>query len=565
MTPAPRERSGTRLLTRFLEAQRQDGPLLLWAVAVGLLAGLVGGAFRHTVSGLGELRTRFDGGELGVGAPDAWQAAALSAALAATAVWLVRRFAPEAAGSGVQEVEGALDGLRPVRWQRLLPVKFGAGVLSMASGLLMGREGPTIQMGAALARMLSDRFRVSPEHAHVLLAAGGGAGLTAAFNAPLAGMLFVIEEMRPQFHYNAISVQAVLIACAVSDVVVRAMLGGGHVLPMAPLPGTGVDSLWVFPLFGAAVGLVGVAFNAALIGAVDRTARLTDWARVGLGALVGAVVGWLSLELPHAAGGGERVIEQALGGGIPTAVLLLLFLGRFALTIASYGTGAPGGIFAPMLALGTLFGLGFGQWVQGWAPGWVEHPQIFTVVAMGALFSATVRAPITGIALAVELTGQYEQLLPIILTCVPATLVAHALGGLPIYTVLLERLLRDAEPHITGQLVYYEKADCSLCEKGLPVVERLAERLGLALVPIDAGMDPELLERYGERLPVVTFEGIEVGAGRLSEGALEGALQRAALAVDAGGGQGPGGDDAGGAPGALGGTERSGGSGSRAS
>ena len=149
--------------------------------------------------------------------------------------------------------------------------------------------------------------------------------------------------------------------------------------------------------------------------------------------------------VPHAVGGGERLVENALGGAIPTAILLFLFLGRFLLTVASYGTGAPGGIFAPMLALGTLFGLWFGQISHGALPGLIEHPEVFTVAAMGALFSATVRAPITGIALAMELTGSYAQLMPILLTCVPATLVAHGLGGMPIYTLLLERTLRGSE------------------------------------------------------------------------------------------------------------------------
>ena len=446
MTETSAEESPPRLLARFIEAQRRDAPLLLWALVVGVLAGGVGSAFRFVVGWVASLRAHFDSGELLGDAPGAWLAVLVSAVLAVAAVWIVRRFAPEAAGSGVQEVEGALDGVRPVRWKRLLPVKFGAGVLSMGSGLLMGREGPTIQMGAALGRMLSDTFRLSTEHAHVLLAAGAGAGLTAAFNAPLAGMLFVIEEMRPQFHYNAISVQAVLVACAASEVVVRLFLGDALVLPMASFDAPSVEALWVFPVLGALIGVIGFVFNHLLVRVVDRAARAAEWERLVFAAFVGGVVGWLSLVVPDVVGGGEHLVERALTGVIPTAILLSLFLGRFLLTVASYGTGAPGGIFAPMLALGTLFGLWFGQISHGALPGLIEHPEVFTVAAMGALFAATVRAPITGIALAMELTGSYQLLLPIILTCVPATLVAHGLGGMPIYTLLLERTLRDSKP-----------------------------------------------------------------------------------------------------------------------
>ena len=281
----------TRMLKRFLEAQGRDAPLMFWALIVGAAAGLVGAVFRASVEGVGGLRAHFDSGGLGFGPLSPWQAAIPSALAVMGAVWLVRRFAPEAGGSGVQEVEGALDGLRPMRWHRVLPVKFVAGILSIGSGLLMGREGPTIQMGAALGQMFAATFRLRPEHVHVLLAAGGGAGLTAAFNAPLAGMLFVIEEMRPQFHYNAISVQAVLIACATSDIVVRGILGGRVVLPMPTLEAPPIEALWIFPIFGALIGLIGYAFNAFLIRAVDRMARTREVQRLLLAGAVGGVVG----------------------------------------------------------------------------------------------------------------------------------------------------------------------------------------------------------------------------------------------------------------------------------
>ena len=186
--------------------------------------------------------------------------------------------------------------------------------------MVLGREGPTIQMGGALGRMVADKLRLSTEHAHVLLAAGSGAGLTAAFNAPLAGMLFVIEEMRPQFHYNVISVQAVLVACAVSDLAVRLVLGDALVIPMLSFATPPVSALWIFPIFGALVGLVGFVFNHALIRMVDRTARLGERARIGLAAVVGGLVGWLALELPEAVGGGEAEVsfrvDPAILGGI---------------------------------------------------------------------------------------------------------------------------------------------------------------------------------------------------------------------------------------------------------
>jgi CIC family chloride channel protein len=126
-------------------------------------------------------------------------------------------------------------------------------------------------------------------------------------------------------------------------------------------------------------------------------------------------------------------------------ILLTLFVARFGTTAFSYGSGAPGGIFAPMLALGTLFGLWFGHFTHELFPAHVLHPEIFAVAGMGALFSATVRAPLTGIALAVEMTLNYSQILPLILTCMSATIVAQGLGGRPIYTILLHRTLKMAK------------------------------------------------------------------------------------------------------------------------
>jgi len=528
------------LLTRILEAQRRDAPLVAWAVLVGALAGGVGGAFRACVRAAREGIVQVSSLADGLSVPSWVLAALLGAAAVTLAVWCVRRFAPEAGGSGVQEIEGALDGVRTLRWRRVLPVKFGAGVLALGSGLALGREGPTIQLGGALGQAISERFRLDPEKLHVLVAAGSGAGLAAAFSAPLAGMLFVIEEMRPQFHYNVVSVQAVLIACAVSDVVVRLILGDGVALPIAVFASPENAALWTFPVFGVLIGAVGYLFNTSLLQGVDRTAQFGERARLVFAGSMGAALGILSVQIPNLAGGGDAVIGEMMVGNLPVLTLLAIFAARFVITIASYSTGAPGGIFSPMLALGTCFGLCFGHFAHELLPALIPHPEVFAVAAMGALFSATVRAPVTGIVLAVELTGSYDQLLPLILTCVPATLVAHGLGGTPIYTALLERMLaRETHtaqqpppgsgdpaagdpptPEIRGTLFFYTKADCPLCDHGRAVAEKIARRFSLGITQIDIEGDPKLQARHAKRVPVLTLDERELGWGRLSEGAI---------------------------------------------
>ena len=344
----------------------------------------------------------------------------------------------------MQEIEGALDDLRPLRWQRVLPIKFFAGILSLAGGLVLGREGPTIQMGGNLGKMIADLFKLSRDDLHTLVAAGAGAGLSAAFNAPLAGILFVIEEMRPHFKYNFLSVHSVVIASAMADIVLRMMMGQAQDIQMADAPRPPLASLWLFPVLGIFFGILGAVFNVVLVRTLDFFAGLRGHAFQFTGLAVGAAIGLLGAFYPLAVGGGYDVIPRALQESTPTTMLAVLFLARFGTTMVSYGSGAPGGIFAPLLALATLFGMWSGHFAHAWFPDWIVYPQIFAVASMGALFSATVRAPLTGIALTIEMTGNYSLILPLILTCMVAAIVAQALHGRPIYSVLLKRTLDRA-------------------------------------------------------------------------------------------------------------------------
>ena len=158
-------------------------------------------------------------------------------------MFLARRISPGAGGSGVQEIEGVLAEQRPFRWKSLLPVKFFGGICALSSGLVLGREGPTIQLGGTIGKMLSDRFGLTAEYAHILVAAGAGAGLAVAFNEPLAGILFVLEEMRTQFKYNFISLQCVIITVIFSDIVLRLFMGQSNDISMTHLHATPLASL----------------------------------------------------------------------------------------------------------------------------------------------------------------------------------------------------------------------------------------------------------------------------------------------------------------------------------
>jgi CIC family chloride channel protein len=208
-----------------------------------------------------------------------------------------------------------------------------------------------------------------------------------------------------------------------------------------------IRGLPVALLVGVAAGVLGVAFNRALVGTLNLFQRTRHWPVWAPGALAGGVVGVVGWFMPEALGGGHRLVEDTLAGRATLLMLPAMFALRFFLTMLSYGSGAPGGIFAPLLVLGSELGLAMGILAQRVLPRAVEHPETFAVVGMAAYFSAIVRAPLTAIVLVVEMTGNYSLVLPLLAACLTAYGVADFLRDRPVYEALLERdLLRGEEP-----------------------------------------------------------------------------------------------------------------------
>lgn len=434
-------------INQFLSKDKTPISVLLLSVIVGVLAGLVGTYFEHAVHLVSESRTEWLRSEVGNMLPLGLAAFLISAGLAFVGYYLVHRFAPEAAGSGIPEIEGAMDGMRPVRWWRVLPVKFFGGMGALGSGMVLGREGPTVQMGGCVGRMVSDVFRIKDDDArHSLLASGAAAGLAAAFNAPLAGIMFVIEEMRPQFRYTLISIKAVIISAVAANLVFRYINGQQAVITMPQYQAPELQALWLFLLLGVLFGIFGVVFNKLITLSQDLFVKIHRHDRkryLFVGSMLGGCFGLTLLYVPELTGGGISLIPNITNGSYTAGILLLFFLGRVITTLLCFGSGAPGGIFAPMLALGTSFGYAFGLIAKSLFPELDIDPGMFAIAGMGALFSATVRAPITGILLVIEMTNNYYLILPLIITGLGAVIFAQLLGGQPIYSQLLRRTLRN--------------------------------------------------------------------------------------------------------------------------
>lgn len=413
------------------------------AALVGLVTGVLAVAFRWCLEAAGSLRQVLVAlthahplwGWL---LPVAWGAVS-----AAVAVWLVRRFAPEAVGSGIPHLKAVFFRLRTLSWKRLIPVKFVGGVLAIGGGLALGREGPTVQMGGALGAAFSKLFGSNARERLTLIASGAGAGLAAAFNAPLAGVVFVLEEVQRGFTPSVFG--AALIASVTADVVSRLANGQQPVYDIPFYAAPPLPTLFLYPLLGGLAGLLSVAFTRGLLLTLDAWGRLR-WNPLLSAAMVGGLVGALGIFLPGVVGAGHELIERTLAGDVLLWTVVPLLLLRFGLMLGSYALGAPGGIFAPLLVLGALLGTGVGELSQHFFPTLGVNPEALAVVGMAALFTGVVRAPLTGIVLIVEMTGNYGQMLALMLACFSAFAVVEGFRLPPIYEALLARDLRRSPP-----------------------------------------------------------------------------------------------------------------------
>jgi CIC family chloride channel protein len=413
------------------------------AVVLGVGVGLVGTAFREAARRGYELFGEMLGAADTRGVPGWIPGMVTGALFVAAAAYLTRRFASESAGSGIQEVEGVLSGaLPPLRWRSVLPVKFVGGLLALSAGLLLGREGPTIHMGAGIAAAVAERTRASRERLHLLVGAGAAAGLAVAFRAPLAGILFALEELRREYPPTRESIRAVSIATVTAVLVGIALAGPSPLLPVgATRSPTALELGLVIP-FAMLVAVIGLAFNASLVAvttAVRSAGRRGLWLPIAL--LVGGGIGALAWIAAPFTGGGEDLAGRLIAAPPAAGLLAVLFLGRFVLFDASYSTGVPGGIFAPQLALGACAGLLAPVIAAKLAP---THPFSFVlwaIAGMAALLASTVRAPLTGIALVIEMTGCFPAGLMALIAAIVADVTARTLGGRPIYEWILEREL----------------------------------------------------------------------------------------------------------------------------
>ncbi|WGV28731.1 chloride channel protein [Halotia branconii] len=374
--------------------------------------------------------------------------------------WLVERFAPEASGSGMSEVKAVLARVPMPLNLRIALVKLISATLVLGSGMPLGREGPTVQIGAALAAKLSNWVPTSPEHRRQLIAAGAGAGLAAAFNAPIAGVLFVLEELLQDV--SGITLGTAILASLIASGLSR--LYGSHSLDVdlnliAHHTTFFAQEIPFYLILGLLAGLLGILFNQCVLASLAfnrHVLRLSLPWRIGIAGLTtGIVIALLPLEFRNNAG----LRELLLTGQADWLFAAIALLVQFTLIAVCYGSGAPGGLLVPTLVLGAALGYLVGFCEYSWLG--VGVATTYAHVGMAAFFSAVSKVPITAVVIVFEMTTDFNLVLPLMIVSVVAYLVAEKLDHRSLYDLLLEwkGIHIEKEPTTEGLLAQLSAMD----------------------------------------------------------------------------------------------------------
>ncbi|MGL5256289.1 MAG: chloride channel protein [Proteocatella sp.] len=354
---------------------------------------------------------------------------------------LVSKF-PMIGGSGIPQVKGIIMGYLHDSWFGTLIAKFLCGTLGILGGLSLGREGPSIQLGACIAEGVGDKISKSRTEKKILIASGASAGLAAAFNAPIAGTMFALEEIFKYF--SPIILISTMASAMIADLISKTVFGLNPVFNFSISSNIPLSGYWLICLMGLVLGILGALYNFTTL-KTQKLYKNIPWLTVKTRPLVAFFcAGVFGLIFPHILGGGHKIIdEMTTSNGI--SFLLILLVLKFMFSMISFGSGAAGGIFFPLLVMGALIGAIFGNIATG-IFGFDNSLYFnFVILAMAGFFTAIVRAPMTGIILLVEMTGSFSHLLSLSIVCIIAYIVADILNSAPIYDSLLDNLIHKSD------------------------------------------------------------------------------------------------------------------------
>jgi len=406
--------------------QREEQVFLVLALVIGALTGLAVVAFIVLTERLG-MRLYPAGG-----AP--WRRLLFPVAGSLSIGYLLYRYFPNARGSGVPQTKAALFAGEGRITLRTVLGKFFCTSATLASGIPLGREGPSVQVGGGIASVLGRLLGLSTEQVKNLIPVGAAAAIAAAFNTPLAAVLFALEEIMGDLHAPVMG--AVVLASATSWMVLRVLLGNHPLFKVPQYQLVHPAEFAVYAVLGVAGGLVSVAFTKLLLGMRARFLRLpqkTVWFQPVAGGLLVGLIGWF---VPQVLGVGYGYVGDALNGNMAFKMMLLLVVLKLITVTTSYASGNAGGIFGPALFIGAMLGGTIGTAAHHWFPAYTATPGAYALVGMGAAFAGIVRAPMTSVLMIFEMTQDYAVIVPLMIANLISLFIASRLQHAPIYEAL---------------------------------------------------------------------------------------------------------------------------------
>jgi chloride channel protein, CIC family len=406
--------------------QREDQVFLALALVIGALTGLVVVAFI--------LLTERMGMRLYPPGSAAWRRVSFPIAGSLVIGYLLYRYFPYARGSGVPQTKAALYAQEGRILLRTVLGKFFCTSATLASGIPLGREGPSVQVGAGIASVLGRWLGLSPEKVKALIPVGAAAAIAAAFNTPLAAVMFALEEIVGDLHAPVLG--SVVLASATSWSVLRLLLGNNPLFTVPQYKLVHPSELAIYAVLGVAGGLVSVVFTKLLLGMRARFLRMpkkTVWLQPAVGGLVVGLLGWA---VPQVLGVGYGYVGDALNGRMALDLMALLIVLKLVAVTTSYASGNAGGIFGPALFIGAMLGGSVGTLAHRMFPGYTASPGAYALVGMGTAFAGIVRAPMTSVLMIFEMTQDYAVIVPLMISNLVSLFISSRLQRIPIYEAL---------------------------------------------------------------------------------------------------------------------------------
>lgn len=421
--------------------------IIVQAILVGLISGMLVVGFKVSINSLFWTIQKF------LSAFPTWQKALIFPLITTLGGLisgiLVYKFAPETKGSGIPYVKMTMARMGNMTRIRSIIVKFFAGVAGIGTGLSLGREGPSVQLGAGAGALVGRLFKMSGTNQDKLIAAGAGSAIGATFNAPIAGTIFVLEELVQKF--TPALLFPVLVSTVSAASLARHFLGSNPSFDLPKLQGgITVENIPVCIILGIVAGLLGVLFSKIIFfnnKLFDKMSKIPNYVKP---AIAGLAVGLIGLVIPYVLGSGNFSVDLLLQHKFSLGLVLIIFIAKFFVTPFCFGSGAAGGIFLPMLMLGSFLGYIVSTVCNSF--GFHTDPIVIAILGMGAFLSAVARTPITAVVMVFEMTGGYSHILPIMLSAAIADLVAEKLNQKPIYASLIVQNSKFGDAKILSEL-----------------------------------------------------------------------------------------------------------------